>query len=457
MYRALIFPVIILAFSCKKNDNSNTGEPAPTAQFHKSIAIGENYYVNPDILYAFKGSDRYINIIYPDADQLKWVQFNSEEVIFKKTLQPAGSFSNFRSKGFTKKSNGHVAIVGTYWQTEHSLGSMYVATADERGSLLNTKVISLKSGENIRGDIVYPAHDGGYFTASTAYGVFDIIRLNENAEVEWRKSGLSINDVAGITEIQSLVEDSRGNIFMATLIHLAAGQGPRECIIKMEPDGNIAWIKSLAIKNLDAHVNSDYNIKYLMMDEHEALYAFEEFHYAKRIVVTKFDTNGNVLSMKSFDDNTTGLYDVQYDDQSFYLLVGGNSPAKTLQLKMTQDLDVVKKGVILAAGDISNLPGKFFKSAVDQFSDYIIAGKDEWDNNAWQYVRLDENWKYPCYNYTIPDIYLRSHTDFSVQNWDITLFETTSYTAEDFVTTDAAFEFKSLSTTNMTRGVFCEP
>lgn len=427
-------------------------------QFHKSIAIGENYYANPEILYAFKGSDQEINIIYPESDQLKWAQFNSGSVAFKKILQPTGSFRGFWSKGFTKKNNGNLVIAGTYWQTEQSLGSMYVATADEKGNLLNTKVVSLKSGENIRGDIVYPAQDGGYFTASTAYGTFDITRLNSNTEVEWRKSGLSINGVANVTEIKGLTEDSKGNIFIATLIHHITGtnSGPRECIIKMEANGNIAWIKSLEIRNLDAHINSDYDIKYLMMDEHEALYAFEEFDSVKRMMVTKFDSDGNILAMKNFDDNTTGLYDVQYRDQSFYLLVGGNNPVKTLQLKMDQNLDIVKKGVVLAVGDLSSLPGKFFKSSDGQSTDYILAGKDEWDNNAWQYVRLDKNWKYPCYNYTVPDIHLKQHTDFSVQNWDITQFETISYSAEDFVTTDAAFELKALPTNSMAIGVFCE-
>lgn len=459
MYRAFIFTIITLFFSCKKNDNNNnTGNPDAVKQFHKSIATGENYYENPDILYAFKGSDQQINIIYPESDQLKWVQLNSESVTFKKMLQPAGGFNGFWSKGFAKNDNGNLTIAGTYWQTDHSLGSMYLATADEKGNLLNTKVISLKSGENIRGDIVYPAHDGGYFIVSTAHDAFDITRLNENAEVEWKKTGLSIDGVANVAEIKSLTEDSKGNLFIATLMHTAGtSSGARECIIKMEPDGNIIWIKSLEIRNLDAHINSDYDIKYLMVDENEFLYAFEEFHYVKRIMVTKFDTDGNILAIKSFDGNTTGLYDVQYRDQFFYLLVGGNNPVKTLQLKMDQNLSILKKGVVLAAGDLSSLPGKFFKSSTDQSTDYIIAGKDEWDNNAWQYVRLDDDWEYPCYNYTVPNINLKNHTDFSVQNWDITRFETTSYAAEDFLTTAAVFELQARSTSNMIMGVFCEP
>lgn len=457
MCRVLIFTVIILTLSCNKNDN-NTAHSGLVKQFHKSIAIGENYYENPDILYAFKGSDQEINVIYPESDQLKWVQFNSDRATFKKVLQPAGSFRSFWSKGFSRKDNGNLTIVGTYWQTENSLGSMYVATADEKGNLLDTKVISLKSGENIRGDKVYPARDGGYFTVSTAYGGFDITRLNETAEVEWKKTGLYINGMANVEEIRSLAEDNKGNIFMATLIHNITGASPgtQECIIKMKPDGTIIWIKSLEIRNLDAH-NSDYNIKYLIVDEHEELFAFEEFHSVKRMMVTKLDSDGNVLAMKNFDDNTTGLYDVQYRDQSFYLLVGGNNPVKTIQLRMDQNLNIIKEGVILAVGDLSGLPGKFFKSSTDQSTDYAIAGKDERDNNAWQYIRLDENWKYPCYNYTGQNISFKNHTDFSVQNWDVTQFETTSYSAKDFVTTNAVFELKALPTSNMTMSVYCEP
>ena len=91
MCRVLIFTVIILTLSCNKNDN-NTAHSGLVKQFHKSIAIGENYYENPDILYAFKGSDQEINVIYPESDQLKWVQFNSDRATFKKVLQPAGSF-----------------------------------------------------------------------------------------------------------------------------------------------------------------------------------------------------------------------------------------------------------------------------------------------------------------------------------------------------------------------------
>lgn len=458
MYRILTFTAITLFLSCKKNDNNNNnGNPGLIKQFHKSIAIGESYYGNPDILYAFKGDDQQINIIYPESDQLKWVQFNNESVTFKKMLQPTGSFNGFWSKGFSKNNNGDLAIVGTYWETEHSSGSTYLATADEKGNLLNTKVISPKSGGNIRGDMIYPAHDGGYFIASTAYGIFNITRLNRNAEVEWRKSGLSIDGVADVTEIKSLTEDSKGNIFTAALMrNIGTSAGIQECVIKMKPDGDVIWIKSLEVRNLDAHVNSDYNIKYLITDEHESLYAFEEFHFVNRIMITKFDTDGNILEMKTFDDNTTGLYDVQYRDQSFYLLVGGYNPVKVLQLKMDQNLSIVKKGVVLAAGDLSGLPGKFFKSSTDQSTDYIIAGKDEWDNNAWQYVRLDDNWKYPCYDYIVPNINLKNHTDFSAQNWDITQFKTTSYTAEDFLTTDAAFELKARSNDNMIMGIFCE-
>jgi hypothetical protein len=124
---------------------------------------------------------------------------------------------------------------------------------------------------------------------------------------------------------------------------------------------------------------------------------------------------------------------------------------------MDQNLNIIKEGVILAVGDLSGLPGKFFKSSTDQSTDYAIAGKDERDNNAWQYIRLDENWKYPCYNYTGQNISFKNHTDFSVQNWDVTQFETTSYSAKDFVTTNAVFELKALPTSNMTMSVYCEP
>lgn len=460
MFRPFIFTGLIMIMSCKKNvDNNNDNNLNSGNQFHKSIAIGETYYQNPEIIYSFKGSDQGINIIYPESDILKWVQFNSEKVVFKKSLQPTGSFTGFWNKGFTKTNNGNFVFAGTYWQTI-SMGGMYVATVDEKGSLINTKVISVRSGnETIRADAVYPARNGGYFISSTVNNIFNITRLNENAEVEWKKTDLSIKDVGYIVEIKSLAEDSNGYIFIATLLNDTTGtsEGPRECIVKMEPNGNIIWVKSLNIKNMDAHNNSDYNIKYLIADEQDNIYAFEEFHFVKRIMVTKLDTDGNILAIKNFDDNTTGLYDVQYRDQSFYILTGGQNIVKTLHLKINQNLEITKKGVVLAVGDLSELPGKFFRSSNDQFTDFIIAGKDEWDNNAWQYVRLNDDWKYPCYSYTIPEVQLKQHTDFSVQSWGNTEVEIMDYAPEEFVTSDVTFELKAHPTSNMVMGLFCKP
>lgn len=457
MYRILILSLITLAISCKKNSNNTPGQNS-VKQFHKSVAIGETYYENPGIIYASKGTDQEINIVYLEGDQLKWVQFNSDKVSFKKVLQPTGTSTGLRSYGFTKNASGNYAIVGSYWQEQQLLGSMYISTADATGNLLDTKVYSLKSGEHFHGNLIFPAHNGGYFVASTGYDIFDITRVSQNGEVKWRKSGLFIKQITNISGIKSLAEDSKGNIYVATLQHVyGSASTPQECIIKLSPDGNIIWIKSLNIQNLDAHNNSDYNIKYLIADENDIFYAFEEFHYVNRMMITKFDSEGNILAMKNFGNGTTGLYDVQYINQDFYLLVGGTNPAKTIHLKMNRSLEITKKGIVLAVGDLPWLPGKFLKSSTGQSTDYILAGKDEWNNNAWQYVRLDENWKYPCYNYTMQDVNLKKHTDFTVKNWDISAFEIISYSSEDFVTTNAGFELKNQPITNMVRGVFCEP
>lgn len=456
MNRIFIFIAIAFIFSCKKHNN-NTSATNSVKQFHKSIAIGETYAQNPEILHASKGTDEEINIVYPEADQLKWIQFSSNKVFFKKQLQPTGNFKGFWSKGFIKNKNDNFVIVGTYWQYENSLGSMYISTADKRGNLLGTKVISLKSGENIRGDIIYPARDGGYFVASTANHSFDITKITENAEVKWRRNGLFISQVTDISGIKSLAEDSKGNIYVATLQNVyGSGFSPQECIIKLSPDGNIIWIKSLEIRNMDGHNNSDYNIKYLIVDENDVLYAFEEFHYVGRIMMTKFDTDGNILALKNFGSGIIGLYDVQYIDQDFYLLTGGANPVKTLNLKMNQNFEITKKGIVLAVGDLPWLPGKFFKSPSDQSTDYLLAGKDEQDNNAWQYIRLDEAWKYPCYNYSMQEVNLKDHLDFSIKTWDTTQFETATYSTEDFITADAVFELKNYTTSNMVTGVFCE-
>lgn len=458
MFRPIIFIGFLFIFSCKKNSHDDN-DPTTKNQFHKSITAGETYAQMPEIRYLFEGKDESINIIYPEADLLKWVQFNSDKVIFKKTIQPAGGFTGLWSKGFCKTTKGDFVFTGPFWQADLSLGSIYIATVNESGNLVNTKLISLKSGEHLSADNIFPAHDGGYFAYTILNSGFNLTKLNENAEVEWRKENLSIKDIGYVGEIKSLTEDSEGNIIVASILHDMTGTslGPEESLIKLSPDGDIIWVKSLNIKNMDAHNNNDYNIKYLFTDEENSIYAFEEFHYVKRILITKFDSNGNILLMRYFDDNTTGLYDVQYRDRSFYVLTGCQIPVKTLHFEINSNLEITKKGVVLGVGNLSELPGKFVRSPDDQFTDFILAGKDESDKNAWQHVRLNDNWKYPCYDYTFPNAVLRQYTDFTVRSWNSSETETIDYSSEDFITSDADFELQSHSIGDMHVDTFCRP
>lgn len=455
---ARIFWIIFLGlilFSCKKNDASPSPNETNLGQFHKSINIGENYPQQPQIAFSSANSLGDPDIFYEEAIDnehyyLKWLRLKENgDPVFKKTLQPPVNSYLYWQTGFTKTNNNEYVLSGSWWENQ-GFGSMFIATFNEDGELLKTKIVSSKNGDNtVRGDKIFSTRDG--FVAITEYPIPSLIKLDVNASVQWSLNIVGIkNSNSSFSVVSNPVEDNAGNVFIA-LVDYSGNQ----YLIKLDASsGNIIWAKQYSISNLDGYF-SPFVMKRLVIDEQDNIYMFSEYLSVNRILIIKANKDGNFINAVYAGDDCRTLYDIQYINQNFFLLTGTYNTTRCLHIQLNKNLEIQKKGVVLSAGDLSELPGKFNKSKYPDYTNFLIAGPDENNVNSWQYIRLDNNWKYPCFDYTIPAISFPNHTNITTA--DIQVGDINFYPSRfEYVTTEAQFILNSIPINNMSATDYCK-
>lgn len=441
--------------ACKKNESRPS--EGKTTQFHKSISSGETYYQQPEIIYSATNDLGEPSIVYWEDEgyehsYLKWVQFKENgEPVFKKMLRPSGDPQIFWQTGFARTNNNEYVFSGSLWRRTDGFGDMFIATANESGQLLKTKVISANAGnKTIRGDKIFTTHDNGYLITSFLFSPC-ITKLNSDAVIEWSVNLENIKSTNRyFTAISSLTETKQGDIILA----LTNNSGD-EYIMKMSAVGEIIWLKEYKLSNIDGHYEP-INIKYLVADENDNIYAFEEYFTAERILIIKTDKNGGATKVTSVDGDCRSLYDLQYTNQAFFLLTGTDNVTRCLHIQLNKELEIQKKGVVLSVGDLSSLPGKFFKSKDGEYTSFIIAGLDEDDKTGWQFLRLNNEWKYPCFNYTMPEFSISNHSEYETTNIDLADIGFSLNPPSDYITTDDQFIMSDFSISNMEVTDYCK-
>ncbi len=413
MLRLFLFSTLIISITgCQKNNDRENQGPSDVHQFHKSIASGGDTYRQQPV-YSFYGEDSAIDIMYRSygADEFSvesWIRFRDGEAVFKKRLVPPESFTGFGIYGVTQDQNKNYSFGGTYW-TANSGATMFLSKISASGNLVESKSINYKNGGSFKADRIYGTRDNGYIVT---FGT-TIARLNEDAEVIWRKTiNQLVNPAVGFGNIFSVREDNAGNFILA----MNSGEPARKWMIKLDGNGSLIWVRGVEFTSTEIENTYNSRLHYLITDEENNLYDFEVFHYTLRILITKISPDGEVLDIVQFNSEAAGLYDVQYQDGSFFVLSGTQYFNTAQYFEMDKSLKLLKKGVILGNGyQMPEHSGKFFLSAGKKYTDFVIAALDQNDNyNPWQYLRLDNNWTYPCQTFEVPDVAVFRHSDFIV-------------------------------------------
>lgn len=461
-----ILVLIIAMFSCHKNDVTKP-EPKPKLddfqQFHKVILM-DNASNNASIpsTYSFTNKDGYPNILYFynggfESTDLYWIGFKDKAIpSFKKRLKFVGhnSDNNYPLwvKGFSKTISGEVVFAGTIWNKGGDLGSFgrgVIVRANDNGVILMQKVIDLNTPDlqTLRFDNIYVMSDNSFVCMYQQ----QIIKLDANANVQWSFHldgipNLGTNQSPVVTTISC---DNGGNIIVGLVDN--GNYSANEYLMKIDKNGNIIWCKRYYIDRPFSNPDHILNIKYLVVDQSDNIYAFEEIGYPSNTIGGfKVNASGEPIRSFTLTGDCANFYDFSFSDDKFYILCGARDFTRCQYLEISDKYSLVKQGIALSASGLSELPGKAFPGKDTKYTDFIISAPDLSGHGAWQYVRLDSNWKYPFFDYAIPEIQISSRSYFNSYDISIDRSKQNFISPSLFVTTDENFAMEDYPIDKMT-------